>query len=692
MPGLFITRIALTKVAFLLCFVTNICFGQEINPLLVGNNLWYKNPDKKVWELTKECGVKLIRIGGAEYDHHMPANQILMDWVKKIQGIDAEPLFQVSQYQTAEQAAELVRYFNTGNNGNLAPIKYWCIGNEPWLQAKRPSTDTLGMFIERYFKPIARAMKEVDSTIMIFGPDECDYIDVVYNDLFGGKNDITGKIPGRSYYYCDGLSWHRYPQGNGDPATEGADDIRVRVVKAKEKTDQINKLHNRTGAYTFQWGIGEYNSKGGPEVHTWGNGQMFGATLGWCMQYGATYAATWSMFEHGGDRMGSDFSFIDGTDLKPRASYWHMYFVAKYFTGKFIEGKTSDSSMLAFGAGNNERISVMILNRGFGPARNYSIYLNNKGETGNKSFINFAASKDIVYNDIIPGRATQVLVFQGDSIIKFTYTSKDFDILAPPAQTVVKKALEIPKTPVINKIINTSYKAATITWDDLSTNETGYIIERKGKDNFEMVGIVGSNTTTYKDLELTPVTKYEYRIASYNTEGQSAFSESVFATTSELPKHAAFKGPHFIPGKIEAEDFDDNEEGIGYHDSNPTNTGGDYRMNCGVDIQQTADSGKGFNVGSISNGEWLTYTIEGVNPGTYNIDVRAASLESKNISVDVILGDKLLVNIPLAATGGWQNWKTFGVKGIEITGNGSQTLKLKFFGNDINLNWIEISR
>jgi hypothetical protein len=692
MQGISITKARATMVAFVLSLFTNMCIGQEISPLLVGNNLWYKTFNDTVWQLTKECGVKLIRIGGASYDHRMPSNDILLGWVKKIEGIGAEPLFQVSQYQTAEQAAELVKYFNIEKNGNKTPIKYWCIGNEPWLQAKRPATDTFGMVIEKYFKPISKAMKEVDSTILIFGPDECDYMDNYYNDLFGGKNDITGKIPGKSYYYCDGLSWHRYPQGNGDPATDGADDMLERIVKAKSKVDQVNKLHNRTGAYALQWGIGEYNSKGGPEVHTWGNGQMFGATLGWCMQYGATYAATWSMFEHGGDRLGSDFSFIDGTKMAPRSSYWHMYFVAKYFSGKFIEGKTNDTALLAYGAQDAGKISVMVLNRGYGPAIKYSINLNNKGAESNMAIINLAADKDIVYNDIIPERSTQVLVFQGDSILKVTYTNKDFDNFVPPFQTVIKKAMELPKSPVPNKTINTSYKATTLTWDDLASTETGYIIERKEKDNFEIVDVARPNSTSFTDAGLKPQSKYEYRIAAYNTEGQSAYSKSIFVTTLEVPKHLAFNGPHNLPGKIEAEDFDDNEEGIGYHDSNPTNTGGAYRMNCGVDIQQTADSGKGFNVGSINNGEWLTYTIANVKAGTYNVAVRAASLESKNISVDVILGDKLMVNIPLAATGGWQNWKTFGVKGIEISAKGQQTLKLKFIGNDINVNWIEISQ
>lgn len=417
-------------------FKTN---AQKISPNLVGTNVWYINPSEQVWDMTKECGVKTIRIGGASYDRRMPSNETLLDWVKKIQALGAEPILQVSQYQPAEAAADLVRFFNVEKPDGVAPIKYWNIGNEPWLQAKRPPLDTMGAFVEAYFKPIAAAMKAVDPTIKIYGPDFCDYFDGPFNDLFGGKNDISVKVPGKDYYYCDGLSWHRYPQGNGDPAVEGANDFYERIVKAKAKVDEVNAKQKRTGDDALIWGIGEYNSKGGPEVHTWGNGQMFGAVLGWCMEYGAKYATSWSMFEHGGDRKGSDFSFIDGANMTPRASYRHMEFVAKYFTGEFVKGTASDSSFMVYGAQDGDQLSVMIMNRGFGEAKEYSLYLKDTKKRGaGLTFVVQGKSKD-VYKDNIQPRSTQVLIFKGKSITKINYTSDDFDNERPPVYSKIQK-------------------------------------------------------------------------------------------------------------------------------------------------------------------------------------------------------------------------------------------------------------
>jgi hypothetical protein len=446
----------LTSFIFTFCLITAFSSNsdaQQISPNLVGTNVWYSQLSEQVWNLTKDSGVKTIRIGGHAYDKNMPSNETLLDWVRKIQAMGAEPVLQVSKYQPAEVAAELVRLFNVEKHEGIAPIKYWNIGNEPWLQANRPAQSTMGALVETYFKPIAAAMKAVDSTIMIYGPNECDYMDY-YDDLFGGKNDITGKVPGHTYYYCDGLTWHRYPQGSGDPAVEGANDFLERIIKAKTKVDQINTLHKRTGKNALQWGIGEYNSKGGPEVHTWGNGQMFGAVLGWCMEYEANFATSWSMFEHGGDRKGSDFSFIDGANMTPRSSYHHMEFVAKYFTGSFVKGISTDTSFMVYGAQNGEQLSVMIMNRGFGEPREYNLYLKDAGQTSPGLNLFVKGNRDDVYKDVIQPRATQVLIFKGDSVTKINYTSEDFDNERPPVYTKIKsETMKIRTKPLatINK-------------------------------------------------------------------------------------------------------------------------------------------------------------------------------------------------------------------------------------------------
>ena len=404
----------------------NTVSGVQISPILVGNNVWYKNPSAKVWELTAQSGVTSIRIGGHAYDEKIPTKSELLDWVKRIQAIGAEPIMQVSQYDSATAAADLVRFFNVELASGKA-IKYWSIGNEPWLQNGKPDLSTVGAMVAAYFKPSSVAMKLVDPTIKIYGPNECYFMDEAMNDLFGGKNDISGKIPGKDYYYCDGISWHRYPQDtNINLAYEGIEDFKKSIIKCKAKVDFVNAKHNRSGNDALGWGIGEYNAKGGPQVHTWENGQMFGGVLNLCMKYGATFAATWSMFENDGNRKGTDFSSIDGANMTPRPSYRHMQMIAKNFKGIYADGQSSLSDIITFGSVDGTTISVMIMNRANKPAT-FTLHLNKTATTANGNVqLNIDANSSKVFTGTIEALATHTYVFKNNEIFRTVYTNQHF--------------------------------------------------------------------------------------------------------------------------------------------------------------------------------------------------------------------------------------------------------------------------
>jgi hypothetical protein len=625
----------------------------------------------------------------------MPSNAQLLVWVNKIQAMGAEPIIQVSHYGTLAtaiaSAATTVKYFNIDSMSGK-PVKYWNIGNEPWLQAGKPSTATFGAVVEAYFKPIAAAMKAVDSTIKIFGPDECDYMDTYYNDLFGGKNDITGKIPGKSYYYCDGLSWHRYPMGNVDLAISGAADIIQRVVSAKTKIDAVNTLKGRTGDEALQWGIGEFNSDAGVNlVHSWGNGQMFGQVLGACMKYGATYATTWSMFESGGNRGVTDFSMFD-SDMKPRASYWHMQMIAKNFLGSYANGTSSSGNIVTFGSKNADTISVMIMNRVAGNPVKYTLHLNDTATTTNGVRLNIDAESEIVYIDSIPGKATQVLVFKGHKIIKTIYTSVDFDNVKPPFTFEILPATNVPSAPTSLHDSTLSVNSIKLEWtaNPLDTI-IGFYIERKILDsvNFEFVTMVNNSVFRFVDQNLKDTTTYVYRVQAFNLAGKSAYSEEDTATTFKIYRKA-FK-PHNIPGKIEVEDFDDNPEGVGFHDKDAINEGpATYRPGTGVDLEPCTDVGLGYNVGYVTDGEWLDYLIDTITAGTYDIALRVASQVAGTRSVKIYLGDNLLGALSPPNTGGWQTWTTLYLTDVEVTGGYGQVMQLLFSGIDFNLNWVQI--
>ena len=404
----------------------------------MGTNAWSfsRNITEQVWDLTSQSGVTSIRIGGNGYNNDMPSNEILLDWVTRIQAIGAEPIMQVSQVQSAAAAAALVQYFNV-DLASGKPIKYWNIGNEPWLFFDRPATSTLGDLIEPYFKDRSAAMKEVDPTIKIYGPDFAYYIEDAIDDLFGGKNNIAGLVPGKDYYYCDGIAWHRYPQDETiDLAFEGLEDFKESIIKCKEKVDAVNEQLNRTGDDAIGWGIGEYNAKNGPLVHTWKNGQMFGGILGLCMQYEATYATSWSMFENGGNRQGTDYSFIDGANMTPRASYRHMQMIAENFGGLYKDGKSSNSNVLVFGSQDGDKYSVMIINRATADSSfNLNLNYSDVVASGSTIALNIDADSDLSYSGSIEGLSTHTYVFENGRITRTVYTNDDFLNESAPVKT-----------------------------------------------------------------------------------------------------------------------------------------------------------------------------------------------------------------------------------------------------------------
>lgn len=148
---------------------------------------------------------------------------------------------------------------------------------------------------------------------------------------------------------------------------------------------------------------------------------------------------------------------------------------------------------------------------------------------------------------------------------------------------------------------------------------------------------------------------------------------------------------NFLTGtlRIQAEDFDWGGEDVACHDSDSSNSGGQYRPNERVDISTCNDSGGGYKVGWITNGEWLEYTILVKEPGMYDLKLRYATPEN-GCAVEIIsnAGDTTGPRT-LTATGAFTTWATATVPVyLEF---GRQKLRLQFPNGGFDLNWIELS-
>jgi hypothetical protein len=93
----------------------------------------------------------------------------------------------------------------------------------------------------------------------------------------------------------------------------------------------------------------------------------------------------------------------------------------------------------------------------------------------------------------------------------------------PPSSTS-----KVPAAPsdIILKI--NSISSVTVSWTDLSTNESGYKVERSINNSvFSEIASLSANSSSYIDSNLNPSTIYTYRVYAFNTSGNSSYSSTV---------------------------------------------------------------------------------------------------------------------------------------------------------------------
>jgi len=234
---------------------------------------------------------------------------------------------------------------------------------------------------------------------------------------------------------------------------------------------------------------------------------------------------------------------------------------------------------------------------------------------------------------------------------------------------------------------NITSNNATLKWSDNSNNETGFVIESStNNSDFTIIHTTQENTTQYLAAGLEPGTDYYFRIYAQNGGGPSNYSNSLIVhTQSEMDIQLPFYGTHWqIPGKIEAEHFDEGGQSIAYHDRSTGNVYGKFRESD-VDIENTSDVDEGHNIAAVEAGEWLEYSVLVDTSGYYNLQARVAALSDQRLMHVYFNGDNKK-RISFDKTGGWQKWET--IEHTTYLEKGEYVMKVLFDSSLINFNWI----
>lgn len=159
-------------------------------------------------------------------------------------------------------------------------------------------------------------------------------------------------------------------------------------------------------------------------------------------------------------------------------------------------------------------------------------------------------------------------------------------------------------------------------------------------------------------------------------------------STPALSPTSGVISSHNIPGKVEAEDYKDGGEGVGYHDNSQGNSGdGNCRFD-NVDLKQDATN---CIIGWFDEGEWLAYDLNVTQAGKYSLKMRVAQNTTEAVGFKIYI-DGLAVTEVLAveSTGDWSNLveATFGE--IDLTA-GEHEIRIENAQGFFDLDWFELS-
>lgn len=249
----------------------------------------------------------------------------------------------------------------------------------------------------------------------------------------------------------------------------------------------------------------------------------------------------------------------------------------------------------------------------------------------------------------------------GDIIGTNNFTNLNLYLTVDPATQTVQAAYSLGTGPIVELAGTTAFPAS---WLQAATAPAVGVIATNGGGETYAV--------TYDFIRVE---------AAGGNDGQAPFN----GTANQVGQ------------RVEAEEYDLGGDGVAYLDLSAFNEGtANPRPGELVDFEATSDTGGGLNVGWIEAGEWLEYTFDIEEAGTYSADFRVA-LESGTGSTFhlEINGQNISGPINLPVTGGWQDWQTVTATDLQLEA-GPVVLRVAFDTASTsrfvgNFNWLQLN-
>ena len=196
-------------------------------------------------------------------------------------------------------------------------------------------------------------------------------------------------------------------------------------------------------------------------------------------------------------------------------------------------------------------------------------------------------------------------------------------------------------------------------------------------------------------IEYEPAEQGRYEVIAIATDANGMSSTASY-TLNVNPKREPFAktGPFAIPGILQVEFYDKGGEGAAYHDTEAENRGdANYRSSDGVDI---VNGNGGKAIGYTSTGEWVEYTINVKESGTYDYKATVSSgTTNSSFSINLKNGNSITkladVKVPQTGNNDWDTYKTVEGTLSKPLEAGEQIIRLTITGSNCNIDKIQFS-
>jgi beta-glucanase (GH16 family) len=257
------------------------------------------------------------------------------------------------------------------------------------------------------------------------------------------------------------------------------------------------------------------------------------------------------------------------------------------------------------------------------------------------------------------------------------------------AGTVVNKVPTVSITSPTNNATFTSPASIVINADAADTDGNITKVDFYNNNTF-----LGSDATAPYTYTWNGVGAGTYSITAKAIDNANAVTTSAAITikvNAPVPQ-GPFGGTSWpIPGVIQAENYDVGGQDVAYNDLTPTNQGNSTYRTDAVDIETCTDAANGIDVGYISAGEWLEYSVNVQKTDNYDISTRVATTDANKAFHIEMNGTNITGTIIVPTTGGWDTWQTVEVEKIALTA-GNKIMRIVMETGDFNINYIEFTK